>query len=619
MSMSPESVADTPQALYFGPPERRLFGVLHRSSAPVDAPFAVLMVSPWGAENMSTQRALRELAQAIAQLGFTCLRFDLDGCGDSYDPGPDENYWTLWHQSVGFGIDTLKSHAAVSQVVLVGMRLGALLSAELAAVRQDVAALALLAPVRSGQAYLKELRILGSAMAQGHAQTPEAVFAAGFSMNRQTADALKFSVLPDRIHAKGVAVIDRDDLGIGCRWIDQLSSRGVTTFYSVQPGYSDMVLTAHMAKPAQLMFDKVLEALSMFSRQLNTPSPRPLMSAMDIECSAVFQVGQQSVEETVLVPFGAMGMSSIRVAPGAGIAPSGRGVLILNSSTEHRVGPNRMWVGFARSRAAKGDVVIRLDMPGIGESLNDYADEENRVYAARAIEFVGEYFQTLFADESVREWAAMGLCSGAYHSVRLAVSQPGVSRVFALNSLGFITQDVERANLWEHGAIHYIAGKNATRALWKPQRWLKLLRGQVNFKLITRSVAGRMRLWLRKHVLWAGHWLRLSQSSTLTIELRQLTQQECRVHFIFATTDPGLALLRDEMLHDFPVLLRGGYFTVDRIEDADHTFAGLKGRENMLLLLHQRFDDWLPTAIMPQGANSARSAVVPAHINPQRI
>lgn len=586
-----------PQSFYFGPESRALFGVLHRPQASASAPFAVLMLSPWGAEDMSAHRSLRSLAQSVAQQGYTCMRFDCDGCGDSYDPKPEDDLWALWQQSVGAAIDTLKHLSGVEHVVLIGMRLGALLAAQLAAERTDIAALILMAPVRSGQAYLKELRMLGGAMAQGEAQGHHAVFAAGFTLNHATAQAIQAAALPVTVKTKSVAVVDREDMGIGRRWIDTLAVQGVHTVYSAQPGYPEMVLTAHKAKPALHMFGKVLEALATFSWESLDPRIVRAAHAVKPRLQARVLSDGYNVLEKVLPPFGPMGMAAIRVEPGPGVSFSGRGILILNSSTERRIGPNRMWVTFSRARAALGDVVIRLDIPGLGESLHDYAPGTNLVYPPDAIAHAAAFLKAQLHEPNSPRWAVLGLCSGAYHSYRLAMAQRGIYHVFSINTFGFLPKDVQDTDVWAHAALQFAVAKNASRNLIKPDRWLKLLRGQVNFRVIVKSFWGRIRGETVKNFLKIGRRLKLIRPPELAREFRVINKQGCRVHFVFSSNDPGPAMLREALAYDSPTLFNKGPVTEDQVAGADHTFAGLAGRTQLFGHLNRRLDAWVVTPV----------------------
>jgi amino acid adenylation domain-containing protein len=78
------STVDTGQAFFFGPDERRLFGMRHQRSASVVAASPTLLcVAPLLQEGIMSQRALWTLCEAVANQHGTALRFDWFGTGDS--------------------------------------------------------------------------------------------------------------------------------------------------------------------------------------------------------------------------------------------------------------------------------------------------------------------------------------------------------------------------------------------------------------------------------------------------------------------------------------------------------------------------------------------------------
>ncbi|MGH8075189.1 MAG: hypothetical protein ACREO4_14160 [Lysobacter sp.] len=66
--------------LFFGRPERRLYGMHHRAQPARDH---MLMCAPLLHEGMRCHRALWALAEALARAGISTLRFDWYGSGDS--------------------------------------------------------------------------------------------------------------------------------------------------------------------------------------------------------------------------------------------------------------------------------------------------------------------------------------------------------------------------------------------------------------------------------------------------------------------------------------------------------------------------------------------------------
>lgn len=593
-----------PQCFYLRPRAQPLLAAFHAPPASVaPASVAVLMLGAWGAEDMSTHRGWRALATELAGLGCPVLRVDLDGCGDSADLPVGADHWVAWRMSVGDAADALQRLSGIQHIVLVGLRLGALLAAQVAATRSDVRGLVLVAPVRSGKAYLKELRMLGGAMAQGDAGQDGGVLAAGFEINAATAVSISAAVLPTALHAQAVTVVDRDDLGIGQAWLSKLAASGIATTYSAEPGFQDMVVTAHRAKPAAAMYARVVEAVQRQRGAVPAPSGRAWVArgagsgvtaaSTQAVCWGVSSSGLPlPVLESVIAPFGPMAMTGILVQPGADVQPSGKGLLILNSSAERRVGPNRMWVGFARDRAAHGDVVVRLDMPGLGESGSDYGDEANLVYPSDAIDRVRRYVRHLQAQGLATRWGVMGLCSGGYHSFRLGIGDETIERVFALNTFGLLPAEVADFDARSKRSLQHVVAQNVAHRLLDRERWVKLLYGNVDVGLIARALSSRF--WDRLTDLCRRVALRcgLLPMLPLTLELKALAKRRCRVHFVFSTADPGPTILRESTANAVVEMMLDGSVTEDLVKDADHVFSGLAGRIQMLEHLHKRLDQW---------------------------
>ncbi len=153
------------EPLYFGPPERPLFGCFH--VAPVPKNLGVVICQPTGHEYVRCHRAFRQFAGRLAMSGVHCLRFDYFGSGDS---SGDDDAARLedWKRDISAAMDALKSRFGVFDVSLVGLRLGASLALVAAAGRHDVDALALWDPVASGATYVDELESMAYSTAGGN-------------------------------------------------------------------------------------------------------------------------------------------------------------------------------------------------------------------------------------------------------------------------------------------------------------------------------------------------------------------------------------------------------------------------------------------------------------------
>ena len=128
-----------------------------------------MICNPFGQEYLRAHRSLRELAKRLAETGFHVLRFDYFGCGDSSGEG-DEATLDQWLRDISAAIAEVQETSASPKFALVGLRLGATLSALAASQRRDVERLVLWDPILDGAAYLEELRAAHEDWLRDHAQ-----------------------------------------------------------------------------------------------------------------------------------------------------------------------------------------------------------------------------------------------------------------------------------------------------------------------------------------------------------------------------------------------------------------------------------------------------------------
>src|SRR5215475_8484677 len=95
--------AGSSQPVFFGRPERPLFGWFHAARAD-SAPIGVVICNPFGDEAIRTHRSMRHLAEAAAGLGIPTLRFDYDGAGNSAGHDLDPERLREWLASIRWAI-----------------------------------------------------------------------------------------------------------------------------------------------------------------------------------------------------------------------------------------------------------------------------------------------------------------------------------------------------------------------------------------------------------------------------------------------------------------------------------------------------------------------------------
>jgi len=144
-----------PSPFYFGR-GGGLYGCLHRPIKPDQRRDAVLLCYPAFGEYIQCHRAYWYLAQMLAEAGYTTLRFEYAGTGDSVGDLESSDL-SVWREDIHDAIKWMKSEGHARPSLLMGTRLGATLAAEEAFHHPEVENLVLWEPVYSGENYLDEL------------------------------------------------------------------------------------------------------------------------------------------------------------------------------------------------------------------------------------------------------------------------------------------------------------------------------------------------------------------------------------------------------------------------------------------------------------------------------
>ena len=144
---------------FFGTAERRLFGIYEPAAVGTAVKRAAIVCYPWGAEYLYAHRTLRQLALKLSSAGFHTLRFDFYGTGDSGGEPTDTNL-AGFEADLETAIEELTEITGLTKVTLVGLRLGAVIAATVAArLRGKIEALVLWDPIVSGPEYLAQLDV----------------------------------------------------------------------------------------------------------------------------------------------------------------------------------------------------------------------------------------------------------------------------------------------------------------------------------------------------------------------------------------------------------------------------------------------------------------------------
>ncbi|MEO8297102.1 MAG: hypothetical protein ABI574_04765 [Burkholderiales bacterium] len=562
-------------------------------------------MSAHGAEELSASRTLRHLAVDLAGAGLPTLRFDLDGCGDAAGDDLDPGRVPAWLASIGTAIDALRSHSGCRRGALVGLRLGALLAAQLARARPDVVLWAGVAPVVSGRQYLRELLALGALHpAQGTVNDAEPLLeAAGFAYTRATREALAplglealVTPVPGArqgnevgLDALRLHIFQRDEMPVPARVLAPLHSGGSTLTVHGFTGFAAMMDLPHASQVPQALLAQLRHCLLAASAPAGAmaPPPRgPRFGRMQARWDAIVERVVQPLS-TATGPAG-FGVLSL---PGAG-QPMRGSVLLLNAGAIRHVGPSRLHAKLARRWAARGMAVLRLDLSGLGESAPQPGQTDNQVYSTSAVAEVVEAARWLAYHTGIERCQVVGLCAGAYHALQAAMAGAAVEQVVAINPLVFhydpaVPITSQAMNAYQAGSVAAVLSGG-----WRDAGlWQRVWRGQLPWAKVSGLLAGYVRVrllrWLQSMGCAAARLVGKTRPCDLGAHLEALAARQVQMSFVFATGEPGPQLLAQLGGRRVRVLERTGALRQQFIADADHTFTRHAARQRLMATLDQ--------------------------------
>ena len=591
------------QPVYLGDEALPTFGWWHAAvrDADGDVRLPVLVCPPFGREDESAHRTLRLLAERLAAAGHAVLRFDYPGTGDAAGHAHMLDLVPAWTRAIATALDALKAQAGCDKAAIVGMRLGAVLAADVAASRDDVAAFVAMAPSAGGRAFVRELKAFQATSSPvGRADASAGLLeAGGHALTAASRDALS-KLDPTalaRAPAPRMLLIDRDDMPAAAGWMSRFTALGAAVEHESHAGFADMMLDPHRSQAPQSMLDSAVAWLGRQPLVASVPSS-------DVLRLASASVGDGVIEEPVWIPVPQSRMFAI-LSRGSQHASPGRVVLMLSSGAQRRVGPGRLHVMLARRLAARGVVALRVDLPGIGDAAARGGEPENLVYPREIMADLQAMIGHLRQRWPDATFHALGICSGGYHGLQMVRERAGIASVVVMNPLTF--EWPGESPLLEPLPDFKVAREMSRyrRNLFSLQPWRKMLRGEVDVLRISALLASRV----RQRVAHAGRelarLLHLPLRNDLAGELTRATAQGAVLHFVFSENEPGEDLLRGQAGRAVGRLERQRRLHLHHLDDADHTFTGEAARERLATLIDALF----ATPAAPAATTQTRASI----------
>lgn len=578
------------EPLYFGSPARPLFGAFHPTRSARHRGAAVVLCGPFGHEELHAHRAQRHLAERLSDAGFPALRFDYDATGDSAGDDREGGRVAAWRDSVLAAVSAIREKTSLSRVVLVGLRAGALLALTVAASApegQSVAdRLVLWNPVLSGKAHLRELLRLHKVLfPKGKGDEPKSPYdeALGFIVRKDTlADMGKLdaTVLPQK-PASACLVIGGNDNPSEDKLLEALRSAGVEVEYKHLPGHPFLVTDPHKSDVPDEMLGAIVDYLSQAypeDGESNRQAP-----SRTTRWETTITRGPQNEEawqiEGEKPRFGVLTLPADKPSPsGDGPGPGGGkpAVILMNAGSIHRVGPNRSFVRMARRWADLGYPVLRMDLSGIGDSPAPEGCVENLPYPRDAVKDAQAAMSALESRGIATKFILSGLCSGADIAFRTAVIDRRVSGAWMVNPQAFYFPSSDTLKEYMRAELQATYYENA---FWQPERWKRVLRGEVDLKRVAGVMRDKVESAVRRRVTRLFGEKTESEgkpeSRDVIADLRSIAARGADTFLLCSEDDPGLVYLQKYFGGGLDGLTGLPGYRREIVKNTDHTFTPL--------------------------------------------
>ena len=604
--MSATNLAKVP--LYFGAPDRPLFGFYHPPAGSRVRATGVLLCNPLGDDLIRAHRPFRHLAEDLSAAGFPVLRFDFDGTGDSAGDERDPNRVATWRADVGRAAAELRARSGIERLAVVGLRLGGTFAALGASDLGGVEALILWGAYDSGGAFVSEatkahkmLVMLQPTSFSGGPAASDGQEALGFLLASQTiADLAAVDLLSlSRSPARRTLILDTANVETDSPLVAKLRDLGGTVTHRHMPGNKFLIVSPQQSEIPTAAISAITGWLGeQFPFAESSPAASSAAAESKTPATPELSPTLNSLRERPVFFGGGRRLFGILTAPPPSTArPDLPPIILLNAGTVHRVGSHRLYVPMARKWAALGFHVLRVDLSGIGDSPVPEGHPENLTYPRDGLEEARAAMDFLRETTTSGKFIVAGLCSGGDIAFQLGFKEPRVASAIMMNPRTFLVNDLSMVDSYERA-------RWSQQAVAKSDSWKELLSGDVNlkraFKLAAPKVkdivvkrARRAVTTLMGAVLPSGPADEQRRETDVPYCLRSMAERGVDTYLFVTEHDPGVDYVDANYGPAMSALAAVPNFRRTDVKGTDHTFTARWAQEQVTAMitehLTQRF------------------------------
>lgn len=493
---------------------------------------AVLLVSPWGLEELCVRKFWRVIAEQLGARDVASLRFDFPGTGDALDPASFEGGIAVWEQAIVTAAAFLRHVSGARRIVLVGQGLGASMAARIAARIDGLAGLALMAPVVSGRFYLRETAAMSRmvddslGLADDQRQTTGVSIGGLVMPDTIAADVKRLDLMAlDRPPQVPCLVVERAARPSDDEFATYLAALGAPVERLPFDGYEALVSNPTISKVPVALAAAVCDWIAAPGIGAAVLAPVPLPKGQ-LEGGAFVETPVRFGVETPLYGVLCQPKGERRVAR----------VAFLSTGYDRHSGWGRATTQMARQLAERGIASLRFDAANIADSPPALTAPEQVLYSptqeldvAAALDFLAQALPGPVV--------LAGRCSGAYLAFHAAVADPRVAGAVVVNPYTF---------RWHEGRDVSIAMRSNPRALaeygQRALRWStvrRLLKGEIQVRHaavnICRSI---LRKIMAPLMLQVRHFT--ADGRVIHAAFHELARRHMPLTLVYSDSDVGL-------------------------------------------------------------------------------
>ena len=548
----------------------------------------VVVCNPLGYEYSHTHRTIRHLCDNLAADGYPCIRFDYHGTGDSFSNLLAAKRIETFVANIGQVVQKLKDIANVSEICLIGIRLGATLAAAFSE-NTPIDKLVLWSPCIKGRAYVREMKALEKLASHNADNRHSFIDSGGFIVTEETADELsKINLLKQEYLVSGNAlVIERDDFQSNNKLIDALTNAGIKQVeHYAMAGYNEMMAEPHAT---EVPIKTIRKISTWLTKQEVTVQKTELSNFSENLLDLVTKSSNASTQDQIcyIRPSKLLGILSTPVSFVS--EESAKPLIILvNSGSVHRVGPNRTYVELSRSLVDAGYPTFRFDLSQLGDSITGQPFNENNPYSHDATNDIESVLKTMSKQFGFKKYVISGLCSGAHNSFHAGLNLPSsydISEVILINPLTFY-KDIDATNSKNALPAFQVEqdSDQYKKSILDPQKWKKLISGNVDLKYLRQFVVQKSAKVVVSKISWLGESLGVYQGEQLSRDLKKYKTNKIKITFFIASKDPGKRILMSQSKKTVNSMVKSDNLTIYDIPNADHTFSSFDCRNDFIRL-----------------------------------